>query len=43
MSVAVSWLQWQLRGDEKAKARFAGKDCGLCNDPKWKLEKKMIP
>jgi dienelactone hydrolase len=42
-SVAVSWLQWQLRGDEKAKARFAGKDCGLCNDPKWKLEKKSIP
>jgi hypothetical protein len=42
-SVAVSWLQWQLRGDEKAGARFSGRDCGLCNDAKWKLEKKMIP
>lgn len=41
--VAVSWLQWQLRGDAKAKAMFVGKDCGLCKDPKWKLEKKKIP
>jgi hypothetical protein len=41
--VAVNWLQWQLRGDAKAKAMFVGKDCGLCKDPKWKLEKKQIP
>jgi len=41
--VAVAWLQWQLRGDAKAKAMFVGKDCGLCKDPKWKLEKKKIP
>jgi dienelactone hydrolase len=41
--VAVKWLQWQLRGDEKAKAMFVGKDCGLCKDPEWKLEKKQIP
>jgi dienelactone hydrolase len=41
--VAVNWLQWQLRGDAKAKAMFVGKDCGLCKDPQWKLEKKMIP
>src|SRR6478736_661150 len=42
-SVAVSWLQWQLRGDKAAKARFVGKDCGLCKDPQWTLEKKKIP
>lgn len=42
-SVAVSWLQWQLRGDQQAGARFAGADCGLCRDPKWKYEKKRIP
>jgi len=42
-SVAVSWLQWQLRGDNAAKARFVGKDCGLCKDPQWTLEKKKIP
>jgi len=42
-TVAVNWLQWQLRGDEKARAMFVGKDCGLCKDPEWKLEKKQIP
>ena len=42
-TVAVNWLQWQLRGDGKAKAMFVGKDCGLCKDPKWKLERKQIP
>ena len=41
--VAVSWLQWQLRGDKEAAARFVGKDCGLCKDPSWTLEKKRIP
>jgi hypothetical protein len=42
-SVAVSWLQWQLRGDKQAAARFVGKDCGLCKDAAWTLEKKKIP
>ena len=42
-AVAVNWLQWQLRGDEKAKAMFTGSDCGLCKDAQWKLEKKKIP
>jgi hypothetical protein len=41
--VAVNWLQWQLRGDAKAKAMFVGKNCGLCKDPQWKLEKKNVP
>ena len=41
--VAVNWLQWQLRDDKKAKDMFTGKDCGLCKDPQWKLEKKKIP
>ena len=42
-SVAVSWLQWQLRGDAEAGKRFAGKDCGLCKDPLWSFDKKRIP
>jgi hypothetical protein len=42
-SVAVSWLQWQLRGDQQAAARFVGKDCGLCKDPNWTFQKKNIP
>ncbi|WP_315761749.1 hypothetical protein [Sphingomonas sp. Y38-1Y] len=37
---SVDWLNWQLRGDRKAAARFTGKDCGLCRDPKWRFEKK---
>ena len=42
-SVAVSWLEWQLRGDRKAGSRFTGTDCGLCKDAKWTFEKKGIP
>jgi len=42
-SVAVSWLEWQLRGDSRAGARFTGKDCGLCKDAQWTFEKKKIP
>ncbi len=41
--VAVSWLQWQLRGDQQAAAQFVGKDCGLCKDSKWTFQKKNIP
>jgi hypothetical protein len=41
--VAVSWLDWQLRGDAKAAARFVGDKCGLCTDAKWKLERKNFP
>lgn len=41
--VAVSWLQWQLRGDKQAAARFIGKDCNLCRDPAWTFGKKKLP
>ena len=39
-SVAVSWLNWQLRGDKEAAKRFVGADCGLCKDSLWKVERK---
>jgi hypothetical protein len=42
-SVAVSWLEWQLRGDHTAGTRFTGTNCGLCRDAKWTFEKKGIP
>jgi hypothetical protein len=42
-TVAVSWLEWQLRGDKSAAARFVGPDCGLCRDSAWKLERKNFP
>jgi dienelactone hydrolase len=36
------WLKWQLKGDKTARAQFVGADCGLCKDPKWKVESKGI-
>lgn len=29
--LAVSWWDWQLKGDETAKAMFVGDSCGFCN------------
>ena len=40
--VAVNWLAWQLSGDEKAAKMFVGKDCGLCADPAWTVDRKRI-
>jgi len=40
--VSVRWLDWQLRGDAKAAKTFKGKDCGLCTDKAWTVEKKRI-
>ena len=41
-SVAVSWLDWQLRGDRAAARRFVGDDCGLCRDASWTLQRKNL-
>jgi len=41
-SVAVSWLDWQLRGDRRAAKRFVGDDCGLCQDAPWSFQRKQI-
>jgi hypothetical protein len=41
--VAVKWLEWQLRGDSKAKKVFVGKDCGVCADKRWTVERKNFP
>jgi hypothetical protein len=41
-SVAVSWLDWQLKGDAQAAKRFTGPRCGLCSDPAWKVERKRL-
>jgi dienelactone hydrolase len=42
-SVAVSWLDWQLRGDAQSGKRFVGDDCGLCKESQWSLERKQFP
>jgi hypothetical protein len=39
-SVAVSWLDWQLRGDATAARLFVGEDCGLCRDAKWTYQRR---
>jgi len=41
--VAVSWLNWQLRGDAKGAKRFVCEDCGLCKDAQWSLQRKQFP
>ena len=42
-AVAVSWLNWQLRGDAQSATRFVGEDCGLCKDARWSLQRKQFP
>jgi hypothetical protein len=39
-NVAFSWALWQLKGDKKAGAMFAGKSCGLCTNPNWDVAAK---
>jgi dienelactone hydrolase len=41
-TVAVDWLDWQLKGDRKAAKRFIGKDCGLCRDSGWVAESRNL-
>ena len=40
--IAVDWLEWQLRGDRRAARTFVGRDCRLCVDPSWTVERKGI-
>ncbi|MGD2166958.1 MAG: nuclear transport factor 2 family protein [Gammaproteobacteria bacterium] len=39
-AVAVSWLNWQLRGDVPAAGEFVGNGCGLCRDSRWQLQRR---
>jgi dienelactone hydrolase len=41
-ATVVAWLDWQLRGDARARQSFVGADCGLCKDPAWVVQKKRI-
>ncbi|MEO6185679.1 MAG: alpha/beta hydrolase [Steroidobacteraceae bacterium] len=33
--VVVAWLDWQLKGDGRARKQFTGARCGLCTNPTW--------
>lgn len=39
-TVAVHWLEWQLRGSEEAAKTFIGEDCLLCTDANWTVKRK---
>jgi hypothetical protein len=41
-NIAVAWLRWQLKGDKDAASMFAGRDCKLCTDPNWTVQKKGL-
>ncbi len=38
--VVTAWLDWRLKADRTAAARFVGKDCGFCRDPRLTIERK---
>jgi dienelactone hydrolase len=38
--VAVSMLNWQLKGDKEASKMFLGANCGLCQDTQWHVSTK---
>lgn len=40
--IAVAWLNWRLKGDQRAALMFRGPDCGLCVDPKWVVRTKNL-
>ena len=40
--VGTAWLDWRLKGDRTAAARFAGPKCGLCTNPEWTVQKKQM-
>jgi dienelactone hydrolase len=42
-SVALSWLDWQLKGNRQAALRFTGANCGLCRDKDWTVKRKNLP
>lgn len=41
-TVAVAWLQYQLKGDKEAAKMFVGPDCGLCKKPNWHVKSKNL-
>ncbi len=35
--IAVAWLNWQLKADDRAALMFRGDACGLCVNPRWNV------
>jgi dienelactone hydrolase len=41
--VALAWVNWQLKGDEKSDEQFSDETSELRQDPKWRIELKNMP
>jgi hypothetical protein len=39
---ANAWLDWNLKGDQSASKMFVGPNCGLCSNPKWRVQIKNV-
>jgi len=42
VSGPLAWLQWQLKGDARARAKFVGDDCGFCKSKEWQLRRHNL-
>jgi dienelactone hydrolase len=42
VTAPLAWLQWQLKGDAKARAMFVGDNCGLCSGGAWRLRTHLL-
>lgn len=42
VSGPLAWLQWQLKGDAKARAMFVGENCGFCSGDVWRLRRHLL-
>ena len=40
--IAVDWLEWQLHHDSSAAKTFQGKDCRLCVNPQWTVQRERM-
>jgi len=40
--VVTAWLDWRLKGDRRAAARFVGADCGYRRDPRLTIESRRL-
>jgi dienelactone hydrolase len=38
----LAWLQWQLKGDVKARAMFVGENCGFCSGAPWRVRRHLL-
>lgn len=42
VSGPLAWLQWQLKGDARGRAMFAGDNCGFCSGSQWRLRRHLL-